>query len=150
MRGIGDILSEPLDLPKLAAVLVNPGVAVPTREVFAALKLPAGSVAASPPGSATSLGATSLVATSLGATSLADAIANGRNDLELPAIELQPVIADVLAVLRKLPGCRLSRMSGSGATCFGLFDSTAAATAAARTLRIGYPAWWVRPTVLGG
>jgi 4-diphosphocytidyl-2-C-methyl-D-erythritol kinase len=150
MRGIGDILSEPLDLPKLAAVLVNPGVAVPTREVFAALKLPAGSVAASPPGSATSLVATSLVATSLGATSLADAIANGRNDLELPAIELQPVIADVLAVLRKLPGCRLSRMSGSGATCFGLFDSTAAATAAARTLRIGYPAWWVRPTVLGG
>ena len=145
MRGIGDILSEPLDLPKLAAVLVNPGVAVPTREVFAALKLPAGSVAASPPGSATSLDATSL-----GATSLADAIANGRNDLELPAIELQPVIADVLAVLRKLPGCRLSRMSGSGATCFGLFDSTAAATAAARTLRIGYPAWWVRPTVLGG
>ena len=145
MRGIGDILSEPLDLPKLAAVLVNPGVAVPTREVFAALKLPAGSVAASPPGSATSLGATSLAA-----TSLADAIANGRNDLELPAIELQPVIADVLAVLRKLPGCRLSRMSGSGATCFGLFDSTAAATAAARTLRIGYPAWWVRPTVLGG
>ena len=140
MRGIGDILSEPLDLPKLAAVLVNPGVAVPTREVFAALKLPAGSVAASPPGSATSLGA----------TSLADAIANGRNDLELPAIELQPVIADVLAVLGKLPGCRLSRMSGSGATCFGLFDSTAAATAAARTLRIGYPAWWVRPTVLGG
>ena len=145
MRGIGDILSEPLDLPKLAAVLVNPGVAVPTREVFAALKLPAGSVAASPPGSAPSLGATSLAA-----TSLADAIANGRNDLELPAIELQPVIADVLAVLRKLPGCRLSRMSGSGATCFGLFDSTAAATAAARTLRIGYPAWWVRPTVLGG
>jgi 4-diphosphocytidyl-2-C-methyl-D-erythritol kinase len=113
--------------------------------VFAALKLPAGSVAASPPGSATSLGATSLAA-----TSLANAIANGRNDLELPAIELQPVIADVLAVLRKLPGCRLSRMSGSGATCFGLFDSTAAATAAARTLRIGYPAWWVRPTVLGG
>ena len=140
MRGIGDILSEPLDLPKLATVLVNPGVAVPTREVFAALKLPAGSVAASPPGSAPSLGA----------TNLADAIANGRNDLEGPAIELQPVIADVLAVLRKLPGCRLSRMSGSGATCFGLFDSTAAATAAARTLRIGYPEWWVRATVLGG
>ena len=136
MRGIGDILSEPLDLPKLATVLVNPGVAVPTREVFAALGLPAGSVAPAAP--------------SRSATSLADAIANGRNDLELPAIELQPVIADVLAVLRKLPGCRLSRMSGSGATCFGLFDSTAAATAAARTLRIGYPAWWVRPTVLGG
>jgi 4-diphosphocytidyl-2-C-methyl-D-erythritol kinase len=146
MRGIGDILSEPLDLPKLATVLVNPGVAVPTREVFAALRLPAGSIAPAAP----SRSAISLSAISLGATNLADAIANGRNDLEGPAIELQPVIADVLAVLRKLPGCRLSRMSGSGATCFGLFDSTAAATAAARTLRIGYPEWWVRATVLGG
>jgi 4-diphosphocytidyl-2-C-methyl-D-erythritol kinase len=103
--------------------------------VFAALNLPTGSVAASPPQAA---------------TDLADAIAHGRNDLEAPAIELQPVIANVLAVLRKLPGCKVARMSGSGATCFGLFDATAAATAAARTLRIGYPAWWVRPTVLGG
>ena len=77
-------------------------------------------------------------------------IAAGRNDLEGPAIELEPVIADVLGVLRKLPGCRLARMSGSGATCFGLFDSSAAAKAAARTLRVGYPAWWVRATVLGG
>jgi 4-diphosphocytidyl-2-C-methyl-D-erythritol kinase len=136
MRGIGDILSQPLDLPKLPAVLVNPGVAVPTREVFAALNLPAGQVA---PASAPQL-----------TTSLADEIANGRNDLEAPAIELQPVIAEVLAVLRKLPGCRLARMSGSGATCFGLFDSMRASTAAARTLRVGYPAWWVRPTVLGG
>jgi 4-diphosphocytidyl-2-C-methyl-D-erythritol kinase len=134
MRGIGDVLSEPLDLPKLPAVLVNPGVAVPTREVFAALGLPAGSVAQPP---------------SQAMTHLADAIANGRNDLEGPAIELQPVIADLLAVLRNLSGCKLARMSGSGATCFGLFDSTAAAEAAARTLRVGYPDWWVRPTELG-
>ena len=69
---------------------------------------------------------------------------------ELPAIELEPASADVLAVLRKLSGCRLARMSGSGPTCFGLFDSSRAASAAARTLRIGYPAWWVRATVLGG
>src|SRR5215510_13247242 len=77
-------------------------------------------------------------------------IAGGRNDLEGPAIELEPAIADVLAVLGKLPGCQLARMSGSGATCFGLFDSTRAANAAARTLRVGYPAWWTRATVLGG
>jgi 4-diphosphocytidyl-2-C-methyl-D-erythritol kinase len=145
MRGIGDVLSEPLDLPTLPAVLVNPAVAVPTREVFAALRLAAGQVApAAPPRGTTSLGATSLAV-----TTLADEIANGRNDLEAPAIELQPVIADVLAVLRKLPGCKLSRMSGSGATCFGLFDATRSAAAAARTLRVGYPAWWVRATVLG-
>jgi 4-diphosphocytidyl-2-C-methyl-D-erythritol kinase len=136
MRGIGDILSEPLDLPRLPAVLVNPGVAVPTREVFAALNFSPGvqhTAPAPPPRT----------------TVLIDEIANGRNDLEGPAIELQPVIAEVLAVLRKLPGCRLARMSGSGATCFGLFDSTHASAAAARTLRVGYPAWWVRPTVLG-
>jgi 4-diphosphocytidyl-2-C-methyl-D-erythritol kinase len=83
------------------------------------------------------------------AAALMAEIADGRNDLEGPAIELEPAIADVLAVLRKLPGCRLARMSGSGATCFGLFGSTAAATAAARSLRVGYPAWWVRATMLG-
>ena len=57
------------------------------------------------------------------------------NDLEAPAIKLQPVIADVLSELRQLPGCQLARMSGSGATCFGLFGSSRAAAAAARTLR---------------
>jgi 4-diphosphocytidyl-2-C-methyl-D-erythritol kinase len=135
MRGIGDVLSEPLDVPKLPAVLVNPGVAVPTRDVFAALNLKPGTQSAdsAPP-----------------PTAPLDEISNGRNDLEQPAIELQPVIAKVLAVLRGLEGCRLSRMSGSGATCFGLFDSTHAAQAAARTLHVGYPDWWVRATVLGG
>lgn len=136
MSGIGDILSEPLVLAPLPAVLVNPGVAVPTREVFAALNLRPGAQSADtgPPKT----------------TALLDDIAQGRNDLEEPAIELQPVIAKVLAVLRNLPACRLARMSGSGATCFGLFDSTHSAEAAARTLRVGYPDWWVRETVLGG
>ena len=136
MRGIGDILSEPLVLAPLPAVLVNPGVAVPTREVFAALNLKPGAQSADtgPPKT----------------TALLDEIAQGRNDLEEPAIELQPVIAKVLAVLRNLPACRLARMSGSGATCFGLFDSAHSAEAAARKLRVGYPDWWVRATVLGG
>jgi 4-diphosphocytidyl-2-C-methyl-D-erythritol kinase len=133
MRGIGDVLSEPLELPRLFAVLVNPGVAVSTREVFGALQLPPAAPAAP-----------------AGSVALMAEIAGGRNDLEGPAIELEPAIADVLAVLGKLPGCWLARMSGSGATCFGLFGSTAAASAAARSLRVGYPAWWVRATVLGG
>jgi 4-diphosphocytidyl-2-C-methyl-D-erythritol kinase len=76
-------------------------------------------------------------------------LASDRNDLEAPAITLQPVIAQVLAGLRHLPACRLARMSGSGATCFGLFDSAAAAAAAARALRDRHPDWWVRATVLG-
>jgi 4-diphosphocytidyl-2-C-methyl-D-erythritol kinase len=137
MRGIGDILSDPLDLPRLFALLVNPGVAVATKDVFAALNAP-------PAESAAQAGAPA------GSAGLLAEITNGRNDLEGPAIELEPAIAQVLAVLRNLPGCRLARMSGSGATCFGLFDSTRAANAAARTLRVGYPAWWTRATVLGG
>jgi 4-diphosphocytidyl-2-C-methyl-D-erythritol kinase len=137
MRGIGDILSDPLDLPRLFAVLVNPGVAVATADVFAAL-------AAAPAGQSAP------AAEPLGPAALLAEIAGGRNDLEAPAIELEPAIAVVLAVLRKLPGCRLARMSGSGPTCFGLFDSSRTASAAARTLRVGYPAWWVRATVLGG
>jgi 4-diphosphocytidyl-2-C-methyl-D-erythritol kinase len=135
MRGIGDVLSEPLELPPLSAVLVNPGVAVATKDVFAALTLPPeaqGSQADVQAGAA-----------------LLDEIAKGRNDLEEPAIELEPAIAQVLAVLRKLPGCRLARMSGSGATCFALFETAPAANAAARTLRVGYPEWWVRATTLG-
>jgi 4-diphosphocytidyl-2-C-methyl-D-erythritol kinase len=136
MRGVGDVLSAPLDLPRLFAVLINPGVAVSTREVFAALNLPP----AAPPAQAGPPPARSAL--------LAE-ITNGRNDLEQPAIELEPAVADVLSVLSKLPGCRLARMSGSGATCFGLFETNAAATAAARTVRVGYPQWWVRATVLG-
>ncbi len=136
MRGIGDVLSPPLDLPRLFAVLVNPAVAVSTGAVFAALNVA--------PAAQAALGETTATTAALMAE-----IADGRNDLEEPAIELAPAIADVLAVLRKLPGCRVARMSGSGATCFGLFESTAAAKAAARTLRVGYPGWWVRATVLG-
>src|SRR5262249_18694259 len=115
----------------------NRGLGVPTKEVFAALNAP-------------SAGHIAQVGPPAGPAELLAEITNGRNDLEGPAIELEPAIADVLAVLRKLPGCRLARMSGSGATCFGLFDSTRAASAAARTLRVGYPAWWTRATVLGG
>jgi 4-diphosphocytidyl-2-C-methyl-D-erythritol kinase len=137
MRGIGDVLSAPLDLPRLPALLVNPSVAVATREVFAALSLPP-------------VGRTEPAAAWAETAALLAEIAEGRNDLEAPAIELAPAIAEVLAVLRRLPGCRLARMSGSGATCFGLFESAAAASAAARTLRVGYPSWWVRATVLGG
>ncbi len=71
------------------------------------------------------------------------------NDLEAPAIALQPVIAEVLAALRGFAGCRLARMSGSGATCFGLFSSTDEADVAAKILRAKYPDWWVQACALG-
>lgn len=135
MRGIGEILSGPLDVPSLPALLVNPGVAVPTKDVFVALKAPALDQTA-PAGEPREQAIESL-------------IDNGSNDLEAPAVRVQPVIAEVLSALRALPGCRLARMSGSGATCFALFESSRRADAAARSLRAAQPGWWVRATKLG-
>lgn len=139
MRGIGDVLSAPLAVGKLAAVLVNPGVAVPTGDVFARLALkPGGKVKRAGQGRLPRGGA-----------GLIEFLAKGRNDLERPAIEIQPAIARVLAELRRQPGCGLARMSGSGATCFGLFASPRAAAAAARAIDAAQPRWWVQATVLG-
>ena len=71
------------------------------------------------------------------------------NDLEQTAIALAPLVAEALAALRALPACELARMSGSGATCFGIFGTASAALAAARQLRASHPRWWVCATVLG-
>ncbi len=140
MRGIGEVLSAPLALPALPALLVNPGVAVPTKAVFAGWQ-PAGR-----PAAALDLAA---LAKPASRDRVLELLATQSNDLQDPAIALAPIIADVLAALRALPGCRLARMSGSGATCFGLFSSAAAARAAAKILRGKYPHWWVRAGELG-
>ena len=139
MRGIGDILSEPLTLPTLPAVLVNPGVALATKEVFAGW---ATASSPSPKAGFAALGAPPTRA------ALLEFLLAQANDLERPAIALAPVIADVLAVLRNCVGCKVARMSGSGATCFALFASAAAAHRAARALRSKFPNWWIRPTTL--
>jgi 4-diphosphocytidyl-2-C-methyl-D-erythritol kinase len=140
MRGIGDILSEPLMLPRLPSVLVNPRIAVSTRDVFAAYHRaredhPQRGVQLSAEGWARA--------------DFVQALRESGNDLEAPAIAIEPAIDAVLSALRFLPACRLARMSGSGATCFGLFDSVKAATLAARALRVRHPGWWIRATVLG-
>jgi 4-diphosphocytidyl-2-C-methyl-D-erythritol kinase len=140
MRGIGEILSDPVTMPRLPALLVNPGVAVPTKDVFAALR-------AKRTTGATASSFSLPQAQSRGA--LLDFLADSGNDLEKPAIALEPVIADVLDALRALPGCRLARMSGSGATCFALFDSARAANAAGQALRRLHGDWWIQATVLG-
>jgi 4-diphosphocytidyl-2-C-methyl-D-erythritol kinase len=140
MRGIGERLSAPLAIPKLAAVLINPGVAVPTRDVFATLKLQPGRAQKRPrrvdrlPGEF---------------DGFVDALAAQGNDLEPAALKLKPVIGRVLVALREQPGCRLARMSGSGATCFGLFASPRAASAAARRIKRSHPRWWAVATSLG-
>ena len=141
MRGIGEVLSAPLFLPQLPAVLVNPGVALATKAVFAAWK-PAAALPV-----AIDLAA---IAKLTSRDDLLGFLATQGNDLEDPAIALKPVIADVLNALRGLPGCGLARMSGSGASCFALFGAAAAALEAAKILRAKFPNWWVQSGALGG
>jgi 4-diphosphocytidyl-2-C-methyl-D-erythritol kinase len=141
MRGIGEQLSQPLALPQLPAVLVNPGVALATKDVFAGLK--ASAQMAAP------FDLVAAIAKLESRDQLLHMLQTQPNDLEAPAIILQPVIADVLTVLRGLAGCQLARMSGSGATCFGLFASAAGADAAAKILRAKYPNWWAQACTLG-
>src|SRR5579883_1489354 len=141
MRGIGEILSAPLDLPALPAVLVNPRVPVPTKDVFARLGLEAGERR----GDVSEIDAGRLK----DPDALIRYLKSQPNDLEPPARVLQPVISDVLAALAACDGCTLARMSGSGATCFGLFGAEGAAAAAAQRLSVARPAWWIAPTVLG-
>jgi 4-diphosphocytidyl-2-C-methyl-D-erythritol kinase len=147
MRGIGDILSPALPLPDLPAVLVNPRVPVATGDVFKALAAIRAKESPKRQGDdpASALAQTGAVS----ADQAIDAVARSVNDLEGAAISVQPPVADVIAALRALPGCRLARMSGSGATCFGLFDR-GEAPRAARLLRQKHPGWWVKATVLGG
>jgi 4-diphosphocytidyl-2-C-methyl-D-erythritol kinase len=142
MRGVGEKLSA-VNMPSLPAVLINPGVPVATKDVFAALGLK--------PGDA--FGADQQTAPIAWPQTMLQpewrrAIASGRNDLEPPALRIQPVIGDVLAALRSNDGCELARMSGSGATCFGLFCDDAAAQGAARKIRARQPHWWVVATTL--
>jgi 4-diphosphocytidyl-2-C-methyl-D-erythritol kinase len=149
MRGVGDILSEPLRLPPLPAVLANPNVAVATKDVFAALRLAPSTTNAGGPADCARLAQVPRhLSSGRERAAMAAALAMDRNDLEQAAITLVPVIAEVLAALRQSQGCRIARMSGSGATCFGLFESARMATAAARRLRAEHPSWWIRATVL--
>jgi len=140
MRGIGEVLSAPLDLPPLPAVLVNPGVPLATKDVFAAF------ARVGPPKAGAPFDAATVSSSSI-ETMLA-ALADGSNDLEPAAVALCPAVADALAALRTTPGCRLARMSGSGATCFGLYLNEAAAAAAAQAIAGAHPGWWARATAL--
>ncbi len=138
MRGVGEELSAPLDLPALPALLVNPGVTLATRAVFA------GFAAA-----ADWAGTASLADVPREPAALIEWLGRHGNDLTASAIACVPLIAEVLKALSALPGARLARMSGSGPTCFALFASAAAAAAAAQRLKTERKDWWVHPTTLG-
>jgi 4-diphosphocytidyl-2-C-methyl-D-erythritol kinase len=136
MRGIGEAITCLPPVPPLWLVLVNPRVEVPTPQVFRALAR-----RDNPP-------LPDELPIWPDAEAFCDWLAGQRNDLEAPAISLAPVIEQVLDVLGAAEGCALARMSGSGATCFGIFPSRDAAERAAATISAARPNWWCVPTGL--
>jgi 4-diphosphocytidyl-2-C-methyl-D-erythritol kinase len=133
--GVGDELAPARGLPPAWLLLANPGIATPTPAVFKARR-----------------GAFSAPARwSEPPRNFAEFAARLRacgNDLTEAAISVTPAIREVLVALAGLPGCALARLSGSGATCFGLFADEAAASAAEAALRSAQPAWWVKAAAM--
>jgi 4-diphosphocytidyl-2-C-methyl-D-erythritol kinase len=135
MRGIGDVLSPPVAIPQLQAVLINPGVELATRDVFAVFDETTGN--SRPIGD---------VPTEL--AGFVDWLKHYDNDLTRAATSRVPMIAEILRALKTQPGCQLARMSGSGATCFGVFESAGQARLAAERLQSQRQEWWVNQTTL--
>ena len=124
MGGVGEVLTAPPTLPRFGLALVNPGLPVATAAVFRTRQGGFSDPVTLPAGFPHAAALAGFLAT------------HTRNDLEIPARALCPAIDDALAALAATPGCLLARMSGSGATCFGLFASPEAATAPTK------PGWW--------
>jgi 4-diphosphocytidyl-2-C-methyl-D-erythritol kinase len=140
MVGIGERLGPVLHLPALPALIVNPRQPLATQAVFAEMR--------DGPGSATGFGPHPQITSGLSYEALLAALSKGHNDLEDAACVLAPVIGDVLAVLAAARGCKLARMSGSGATCFGIFTDCRAAGRAKKTILDAHPNWWVKAAML--
>lgn len=135
MTGIGEDVTPLPGLGQLHGLLINPGFAVSTAEIFQAFD------------NADDIRETPRPMKETG--DLLTRALDGRNDLEPIAISLLPVIGDVLRLLAAQPGCQLARMSGSGATCFGIFESDKALRRAAAAIKAEAPEWWVIPSLLG-
>jgi 4-diphosphocytidyl-2-C-methyl-D-erythritol kinase len=144
MTGVGETLM-PLSLPKMPCVMVNPRVPVATRDVFAALGLRNGDLLV---GAADVFQAAAWPEAGASLEDWVEALAAGSNDLEVPATRIQPVIGEVLAALSATNGAWLARMSGSGATCFAIFENTAEAQRASQEIQQGHPQWWVHAGLL--
>ena len=128
--GIGEEIEPAPPLPPAELVLVNPGAPLATAEVYGALD-------------DTRSHPARFAEAPADAAALAAVLAERANDLEAPARRLRPEIGEALAALAAEAGCLLARMSGSGATCFGLFAAAVQARAAARRLARARPGWWI-------
>jgi 4-diphosphocytidyl-2-C-methyl-D-erythritol kinase len=144
MTGVGENIL-PLELPKLPCVLVNPRVAVATKDVFQALGLRNGELLV---GFTDIIQAIAWPEAGASLEEWVEAFAASSNDLEAPAARIQSVIGRVIGALNATDGAWLARMSGSGATCFAIYENTAEAGRAAEKIRRDHPEWWVHAGTL--
>ena len=144
MTGVGDTLT-PLSLPIMPCVMVNPCVPVATKDVFKALGLRNGELLV---GVTDVFRGTDWPEAGASVEDWVEVLAASTNDLEAPAMRIQPVIGEVIAALNATNGAWLARMSGSGATCFAIYENTAEAGRAAEKIRRDHPGWWVHAGTL--
>ena len=144
MTGVGETLT-PLSLPIIPCVMVNPCVPVATRDVFDALGLRNGELLV---GATDVFRGTDWPEAGASVEDWVEVLADNTNDLEAPATRIQPVIGAVIAALNATNGAWLARMSGSGATCFAIYENTADAGRAADKIRRDHPDWWVHAGTL--
>lgn len=134
MSGRGEVVCPVPALPSLKLILINPRLPLETPQVFARL------------GNRTGLGAAPRAGSLATTSDLETFLFDTHNDLQAPAAALVPEIALIVRALQYSPSCRVARMSGSGPTCFGLFDWRNGALFAAEAIATKYPNWWVRVT----
>ena len=144
MTGVGESLL-PLSLPIMPCVMVNPRVPVATRDVFNALGLRNGELLV---GATDVFRGTAWPEAGASVEDWVEVLAASSNDLEAPATRIQPIIGDVISALSATNGAWLARMSGSGATCFAIYENTADAGRAADQIRRDHPEWWVHAGTL--
>jgi 4-diphosphocytidyl-2-C-methyl-D-erythritol kinase len=144
MTGVGETLT-PLSLPIMPCVMVNPCLPVATRDVFDALGLRHGELLV---GATDVFRGTDWPEAGASVEDWVEVLAADTNDLEVPATRIQPVIGQVIAALNATNGAWLARMSGSGATCFAIYENTADAGRAAEKIRRDRPEWWVHAGTL--
>jgi 4-diphosphocytidyl-2-C-methyl-D-erythritol kinase len=140
MMGFGEKLGPVIQLPPLMSLIVNPRVPVETKHVFQRMNIPAGAQ--------TNFGGHPDMRDGIDPEGLYALLRKSRNDMEDAACTIAPVIGDVLAVLAAAPGCKLARMSGSGATCFALFTDCKTAARAKKAILSAHPEWWVKVSLL--
>jgi 4-diphosphocytidyl-2-C-methyl-D-erythritol kinase len=144
MTGVGENLL-PLSLPIMPCVMVNPRVPVATKDVFNALGLRNGELLV---GATDVFRGTAWPEAGASVEDWVEVLAASSNDLEEPATRTQPVIGEVISALSATDGAWLARMSGSGATCFAIYENTADAGRAAEKIRRDHPGWWVHAGTL--